>query len=148
MARTDQGLAFLSTSKKGEDELLAWQKKYFPDCSIYPDHMNEYKEQISHYLNGDRTSFSIHTDLYGTDFQKLVWNMLRTIPYGKVVTYSDIAERIGKPKAVRAVANAIGKNPILFIIPCHRVIRKDGDLSGFRTGISLKQQLLQLEKAL
>ena len=87
-------------------------------------------------------------NLKGTKFQLKVWNFLRKIPKGKVITYLDVATAIGKPKAVRAVANAVGKNPYPPKIPCHRVIRSDGSLGGYsgKGGISKKRQLLKSEK--
>ena len=87
-------------------------------------------------------------NLKGTKFQLKVWNYLRKIPKGKVKTYLDVANAIGKPKAVRAVANAVGRNPYPLKIPCHRVIRSDGSLGGYsgKGGISKKRQLLKSEK--
>jgi AraC family transcriptional regulator of adaptative response/methylated-DNA-[protein]-cysteine methyltransferase len=82
----------------------------------------------------------------GTPFQIQVWEALRTIPKGKTTTYAAIAEQIGNPKAVRAVGTAIGANPIGFLIPCHRVVRTDGGLGGFRWGLELKKKMLELEK--
>src|SRR6056297_4265802 len=83
----------------------------------------------------------------GTDFQKNVWRALLTIPYGACCSYSDVAKQIGLPTAVRAVANAIGANPLLMVIPCHRVIRKNGELGGFSAGLDLKKRLLELERS-
>lgn len=88
----------------------------------------------------------ITIDLQGTDFQKKVWQELVNIPYGETRYYAQIAEAIGKPTATRAVASAIGKNPLLIVIPCHRVIGKNGKLTGFRSGLPLKERLLQHEK--
>ena len=85
-------------------------------------------------------------DLHGTPFQQIVWKALQEIPYGQTVSYSDIAERIEKPNAVRAVGTAIGANPVLIIVPCHRVIAKSGKLGGFRAGLEMKEQLLELER--
>lgn len=82
----------------------------------------------------------------GTDFQLSVWNALKEIPVGSTTTYSKIANAIGRPKAVRAVGTAIGANPIAFLIPCHRVIRTDGSLGGFRWGLEIKKQMLEWEK--
>ena len=81
----------------------------------------------------------------GTPFQLEVWKVLLTIPYGETRSYHDIARTIGRPKAVRAVANAIGKNPILILIPCHRVIRKNGEIGGFSAGVLIKRTLLHHE---
>lgn len=149
IAATTKGLAFVGTSESGLVELKEWHKKHLPQSSLVEaDYfIVPYKEEISSYLNGMRKSFNFSIDLYGTEFQKLVWKELRNIPYGKTVSYTEIAKSIGKHKSVRAVANAIGKNPILFVVPCHRVIRKDGNLSGFRAGVRLKQMLLQLEES-
>ena len=85
-------------------------------------------------------------DLYGTKFQKSVWTELQKIPFGETSTYSDIAEKINKPSAFRAVGSAIGANPVMIVIPCHRVIGKSGKLTGFRGGLLMKQKLLALEK--
>lgn len=84
----------------------------------------------------------------GTDFQQSVWEALKLIPAGKTTTYAQIAEAIGRPKAVRAVGTAIGANPIAFLIPCHRVIRSDGSLGGFRWGLDCKKRILEWEKVL
>jgi len=82
----------------------------------------------------------------GTEFQQAVWNALKNIPVGETTTYSKIAETIGRPKAVRAVGTAIGANPIAYLIPCHRVIRTDGTLGGFRWGLDIKKSMLEWEK--
>ena len=106
-----------------------------------------FKKQILEYLEGERQSFD-HLDLLsleGTDFQKSVWKALLKIPYGKTSTYKKIANEIGNPKAVRAVGPAVGKNPFLIIIPCHRVIKKDGSLGGFAYGSGIKKKLLKIE---
>lgn len=103
--------------------------------------------QINEYLDGKRKEFSIY-DLCkaeGTDFQQKVWQELLNIPYGQTKTYKDIAKNIGNEKAVRAVATAIGKNPLMIITPCHRVIGSDGKMHGYAYGINLKKKLLDLE---
>jgi AraC family transcriptional regulator of adaptative response/methylated-DNA-[protein]-cysteine methyltransferase len=86
------------------------------------------------------------TEQPGTPFQQKVWKELCKIPYGQTRTYEDIAKKIGKPKAIRAVANAIGANTLAVTVPCHRVIRKDGSLGGYRWGIAKKKKLLEMEK--
>ena len=105
----------------------------------------EAARQLMEYFVHIRTSFSLPLDLSGTTFQQQVWNALREIPYGQTSTYGEIAARIGAPRAVRAVGRAIGKNPCLIVIPCHRVLGKDGSLTGFSAGMDLKQRLLTLE---
>ena len=98
------------------------------------------------YFSKKRKSFDIPIKLEGTEFQKRVWDALIQIPYGKTCTYKDIAEKIGNPKACRAVGGANNKNPIMIIVPCHRVIGKNGDLVGYAGGIEVKQKLLDLEQ--
>ena len=104
--------------------------------------------QLSEYLDGKREVFDLDLEPDGTDFQKDVWNALMRIPYGKTVSYSDVAIASGHPGAVRAVGNAVGRNPIPVIIPCHRVIRADGHIGGYALGTELKIRLLKLEGAL
>ncbi len=101
--------------------------------------------QLTEYLARTRKEFDLPLDLHGTPFQREVWNELLHVPYGKTVSYSEIAARIGRPKAARAVGAAVGSNPVPIIIPCHRVIGKDGSLVGFGGGLDLKQRLLALE---
>jgi methylated-DNA-[protein]-cysteine S-methyltransferase len=103
--------------------------------------------QLDEYFRGKRRSFDLRLAPHGTDFQCAVWDALRQIPYGRTTTYGAIAERIGRPKAVRAVGAANGQNPLPIIVPCHRVIGKDGTLTGFGGGLPIKQALLQLEGA-
>ena len=108
-----------------------------------------FKEAISQlkaYFQGDRLDFDLEMDLKGTEFQKKVWKELAKIPYGTTISYGELAKRIGNPKASRAVGMANGKNPIPVIIPCHRVIGKNGSLTGFGGGLDVKQILLNLEK--
>lgn len=105
--------------------------------------------QISEYLNGNRAKFTIPLDLRSaTPFQQAVWQAVAQIPYGKIRTYGQIAEQIGKPNAARAVGSANGSNPLPIIIPCHRLIGTDGSLRGFggRGGIQTKQFLLEFEQ--
>jgi methylated-DNA-[protein]-cysteine S-methyltransferase len=102
-------------------------------------------EQLREYFRGERKTFSLRLSPEGTAFQKAVWSELRNIPYGETISYKQLAERIGKPRAVRAVGAANGANPIPIIIPCHRVIGNDGHLTGFGGGLPLKQRLLDLE---
>ena len=104
-------------------------------------------EEILKYFNKEISNINIEYLLQGTDFQKMVWNALLNIPYGKTLTYKEIAILINKPKAVRTVANAISKNKLLIIIPCHRVIGSNGSLTAFRGGLDLKEHLINLEKS-
>lgn len=103
------------------------------------------KNQLSKYFSRELTDFDLSLRPAGTDFQKEVWQALRTIPYGETVSYRAIADSIDRPKAVRAVGNANGRNPLPIVIPCHRVIGKDGSLTGFGGGLPVKSFLLDLE---
>ncbi len=103
------------------------------------------REQLLEYFAGDRKNFDLPLQLTGTEFQLNVLKELQQIPYGETTSYADIAERIGKPKAVRAVGAANGRNPIPIIVPCHRVIGSNGDLTGFGGGLETKEALLRLE---
>ena len=102
--------------------------------------------QLEEYFQGKRKNYDLPISYAGTPFQERVWRELQNIPYGETRSYEDIAVQIGSPKAVRAVGQANNRNPILLIIPCHRVIHKNGDISGFACGIEAKKYLLDLEK--
>lgn len=102
--------------------------------------------ELDEYFDGRRTDFDIPVIFAGTLFQKTVWEALREIAYGTTESYSQIARRIGIPKGVRAVANAVGANPISIFVPCHRVIGSDGSLTGYAGGLDAKRKLLTLEK--
>ena len=104
-------------------------------------------EQLDAYFAGQLQTFDVPTAAQGTVFQQKVWSALCTIPYGTTVTYRDIAEQIGAPKAVRAVGLANGRNPISIIVPCHRVIGANGSLTGYGGGLDRKRVLLDLEAA-
>jgi len=103
------------------------------------------RQQLTEYFAGERKDFDLPLSLHGTEFQLLVLEELKTIPYGETTSYGDIAKRIGRPKAVRAVGAANGRNPIPIIVPCHRVIGSSGDLTGFGGGLDTKTALLRLE---
>lgn len=103
--------------------------------------------QLDAYFEGKLKDFDLALVLDGTDFQLLVWNNLRKIPYGETISYGQLARRIGSPDAARAVGLANGSNPIPIIIPCHRVIGSNGDLTGFGGGLPVKKKLLALESS-
>ena len=104
--------------------------------------------QLDAYFKGERTEFDLKLNIQGTHFQKKVWQQLLKIPYGETISYGELAKRIGNPKASRAVGMANGKNPISIIVPCHRVIGKDGSLTGFGGGIEVKKNLIEMEKGI
>lgn len=134
-----------SLSKEFEDI-----SKYFKANIIQGEnpHFKTLETELAEYFEGKRLDFTVPLAPVGTDFQKKVWEILRTIPYGTTRSYQQQADILGNPKAVRAVANANGLNKISIIIPCHRVIGTNGTLTGYGGGIWRKQKLLELEKAI
>ena len=104
-------------------------------------------DQLGAYFKGERKRFDLKLNVQGTDFQKTVWQELVKIPYGETIAYGELAQRIGNPRACRAVGMANGKNPISIIVPCHRVIGKNGSLTGFGGGLEAKKNLLEFEKS-
>ncbi|MCG7280883.1 methylated-DNA--[protein]-cysteine S-methyltransferase [Chryseobacterium taklimakanense] len=111
-------------------------------------HLRTLESELAEYFEGKRKEFTVPLSPVGTEFQKNVWEVLRKIPYGTTRSYLEQAQILGNPQAVRAVANANGLNKISIIIPCHRVIGKNGKLTGYGGGIWRKQKLLELEKAI
>ena len=107
----------------------------------------EVVSQLGEYFAGKRTSFDVPMALEGTDFQLRVWSQLCSIPFGETISYGELARRVGRPKAWRAVGSANGRNPIAIIVPCHRVIAGDGSLGGYGGGLDRKVVLLDLERS-
>ncbi len=135
-------ILFADSSRKAiEDLKLRWPKAKLVLKSL-PSHV-----QLKKYLAGDVSPSVIELCLQGTDFQIKVWKALTMIPFGKTATYKDIATRIGKPLAYRAVGTAIGNNPIGYFVPCHRILKSDGGIGGFRWGTACKQAMLAYEAA-
>lgn len=112
----------------------------------HSDFLHEAYHQLNEYFLGRRKAFELPVNGEGTVFQKAVWRELQKIPYGETRSYEDIAVAIGNKKAVRAIGQANGRNPIMIVVPCHRVIRKNGDISGFACGVEAKRYLLDLER--
>jgi methylated-DNA-[protein]-cysteine S-methyltransferase len=141
---------------RGKEGVL--EELHFPKSTkltpVEPDHIydeNIFREvirQLDEYFKGGRQHFELDLSTSGTPFQRQVWQELQNIPYGQAVSYSYIAEKIDNPKGCRAVGMANRKNPIPIIIPCHRVIGKDGTLTGFGGGLETKKFLLELEGAI
>jgi O-6-methylguanine DNA methyltransferase len=110
--------------------------------------LRTYTRQLRAYFRGELREFICRLDLRGTAFQKECWEALRSIPYGTTCTYADIALKVGRPQAVRAVGQANHRNPIAIIVPCHRVIGAQGTLTGYGGGLDVKEKLLRLEGAM
>ncbi len=130
-------LVSFESSKHAAPPQADWKQDKAPFAEVI--------RQLQAYFRGELRKFDVPLALEGTEFQLNVWNALRGIPYGETISYLQLAERIGKPKAVRAVGLANGSNPIPIIVPCHRVIGSDGSLTGFGGGLSTKKMLLELE---
>jgi methylated-DNA-[protein]-cysteine S-methyltransferase len=103
-------------------------------------------DQVREYLKGHRQTFDFPYELHGTEFQKKVWNALCQVPYGETRTYKEIASVVGNPKASRAVGMANNKNPLMVVVPCHRIVGTDGNLIGYAGGLDMKKALLELER--
>lgn len=101
--------------------------------------------QLDEFLKGKRTDFDINVKLHGTEFERRVWQRLMNVGFGKTTTYSELARECGSPSGARAVGGAVGRNPLLIVVPCHRVLAADGSLGGFSAGLELKKQLLLTE---
>jgi methylated-DNA-[protein]-cysteine S-methyltransferase len=147
LAATTNGLCYVGSPNQPFEELSTWVKNHFPNIDLVQNDeiLQPYLEELAEYFQGKRNTFQKPLDLYGTQFQLSVWNALCEIPYGQIRSYSEIANHIQKPTSVRTVGAAIGANPVLIVVPCHRVIGKNRTLTGYRGGLEMKKQLLQLE---
>lgn len=137
------GLLELEASDSGITSLLFVERK-----SAKTDkskHLSACTRQLDEYFNKKRKDFSLPLDLQGTDFQKKVWNELLKIPFGKTISYMQLAINLGDKKCIRAAGTANGRNPVSIIVPCHRVIGSNGDLVGYGGGLDKKKWLLELE---
>lgn len=116
-----------------------------PEGELLDPLLLEAKKQLEEYFLGQRKVFNLPIGLGGTDFQRKVWLAIGKIPFGQTTTYAKLAEQLGDPAAIRAVGTAIGANPLLIILPCHRIIGSNGSLTGYAGGLEKKKALLQLE---
>ena len=149
VASTHAGLCKISLGRDKSGAFLSWLSKHGgpdepPDG---PELIGAALSQLREYFSGSRQSFDLPLDPHGTMFQRAVWSQVMRIPYGTTATYGDIAQLVGKPRASRAVGGAVGANPLPIIVPCHRVIGAGGDLTGFGSGLAVKEALLRLEGA-
>ena len=118
-----------------------------PEPEIFPERLERTAAELGEYFAGTRTTFTVTAAPLGTAFQCAVWRELATVPYGETLTYGELAARVGNPRAARAVGQAVGANPCIIVIPCHRVLAANG-LGGFGGGIERKKALLALEGVL
>lgn len=147
IARTSKGICAVTFG--GDEKTLAENLyKEYSNAEIEENNVNlkDYVEAILANLNGTNKTLDLPMDLQATAFQMRVWETLRKIPYGETVSYKQVAEKLGNKNAVRAVATACASNRVALVIPCHRVVRSNGDLSGYRWGVERKKQILEKEK--
>lgn len=150
IAATKDGLCFVGSMPASKEECLNWIDAQFEKVTIEenPDELKPYENAFISYFSKKSTSINVPVVQSGSPFQKKIWNSLMTIPYGETITYSELAEKNElSPKAARAVGSAIGKNPLLIVYPCHRVVPKSSLPRAFRGGLAMKSQLLALEKS-
>ncbi|MBO0723205.1 MAG: bifunctional DNA-binding transcriptional regulator/O6-methylguanine-DNA methyltransferase Ada [Blastocatellia bacterium] len=147
VAATERGICSVTLGDRAE-ELTEKLRAEYPRAEIEPDEtrLREEVETLLAYLEGQMPHPALPLDTQGTAFQKRVWDELRRIPAGETASYGEIARRIGRPSATRAVARAVATNPVAIVTPCHRVIRENGELGGYRWGTERKRQLLEIEK--
>jgi O-6-methylguanine DNA methyltransferase len=150
LLKTEKGLCRINFGSAEENLPLinVWLKKQALNAELKLDQhsLQPYMTQITEYFAQERKAFDLPLDLYGSTFQKKVWEGLCEIPYGETYSYKDVATMIGSPKAVRAIGNANNKNPLPIVIPCHRVIGSNGALVGYGGGLDKKEILLHLEQ--
>jgi O-6-methylguanine DNA methyltransferase len=149
IASTERGLAYLDLPHASGRGLEGWLRGRAPGAirkRAYAPNRDAI-HQVLEYLEGKRTDFDLPLDLRGTAFQQSVWRALLEIPYGETRTYRELAARVGRPKAVRAVGSANGANPVALVVPCHRVIATGGRLGGYGGGLEAKARLLAMERS-
>jgi O-6-methylguanine DNA methyltransferase len=149
VASTDQGIAYVELPHASGRGMRDWLQRQAPGSRCVEDLESNRAaiEQILEYLARRRTRFELRLDLRGTPFQRAVWDALLDIPYGASRSYAEIARRIGRPNAQRAVGSANNANPVALVVPCHRVIAADGSLGGYAGGAELKARLLAMEQS-
>ena len=149
-ASTEKGLFRLDLPKRSKSEFMSSLKKHSNSAELVESSAvhKQVISELEHYFAGKLERFRSKLDPQGTEFQLQVWKELLTIPYGTVISYKQLAQRVGRPTGYQAVGRANGTNPIAIIIPCHRVIGSDNDLTGYGGGIKMKEYLLKLEGAL
>ena len=140
--KTPLGFAKIEGNEKGISSITVLEKE---GTTAIPEILEDAVYQLQEYFEGSRKEFQLDLNPEGTEFQKRVWDALEKIPFGKTLSYLELAKQLGDVKAIRAVASANGKNPLWIVIPCHRVIGSNGDLTGYAGGIHRKKWLLAHE---
>lgn len=147
---TGQGVNFVSSPGRFLSEIYDFYpgQEYDLEYLTSEAKTQVVKDQLNEYFEGKREQFDVPLDLTdtGTEFQQQVWRAISAIPYGQTITYKQLAEQVGRPQAVQAVGRAAGQNPLLILVPCHRVIKSNGDIGLYRGGTDAKRALLELEQ--
>jgi AraC family transcriptional regulator, regulatory protein of adaptative response / methylated-DNA-[protein]-cysteine methyltransferase len=148
VAATERGICMTALGEDREN-LLAALRQRFPAAEVIADEagLKDWADRIVHFITAPERNLDLPLDIQGTAFQARVWRALQKIPFGRTASYSEIAAALGQPKAVRAVAQACAANKLALLVPCHRVIRSDGDLGGYHWGLERKRALLASERA-
>jgi methylated-DNA-[protein]-cysteine S-methyltransferase len=142
---SDLGIRYVLFSNDAHPKPL--ERLHISDTDIH-DSVSDAITQLDEYFAGSRRDFELPLDLQGTEFQVAAWNALAEIPYGRTASYGQQAASIGRPKAVRAIGGANGRNPVAIVLPCHRIVGADGSLTGFGGGIEVKKWLLDHEQSI
>jgi methylated-DNA-[protein]-cysteine S-methyltransferase len=142
---SDLGIRYVMFNNDAHPKPL--ERLHVSDSEIH-ESVNDAMNQLEEYFDGSRRDFELPLDLQGTEFQVAAWNALADIPYGHTASYGQQAASIGRPKAVRAIGGANGRNPVAIVLPCHRIVGADGSLTGFGGGIAVKKWLLDHEQSM
>lgn len=150
VASTDRGMCKLCIRGYRRSDFTPWLRTSFPDHEIIESlpRNREFISELQGYLSGELKRFTIPLHMIGTDFQKEVWLELLRIPYGTMISYKELARRVGVPRGAQSVGRANAANPLPLVVPCHRVVGADDSLTGYGGGIKMKEFLLRLEGAL
>jgi methylated-DNA-[protein]-cysteine S-methyltransferase len=143
--KTEKLLLKIETNRHAVKAISFVESEEEPTSDFPPEIIKKTIHQLNYFLDGNLRNFHLPIEPEGTEFQKKVWNLLCKIPFGKTCTYAEMAHQLGDPKVIRAAASANGRNPIAIVIPCHRVIGSDGNLTGYAGGLKNKRFLLDLE---
>lgn len=145
LAKTGKGVCRVSF-RRSEDELLSDLERGAILPEMAPEELDRERRELEEYFRGKRRRFEFPVDLrWGTEFQRSVLEAARRIPFGEYWSYADVARRVGRPKAQRAVGSALGKNPVAIVIPCHRVVASGGRIGGYTGGLDIKRSLMKIE---
>jgi O-6-methylguanine DNA methyltransferase len=147
LVKSDRGLCYLGLPNTTEEQITAWAGRRFRGEQLkhVPGSCHREAQELQQYFTGDRTTFTLALDHRNTPFAQQALAEVSRVSYGQTATYGDIAGRLGRPRAARAVGRAVATNPLAIVIPCHRIVGTDGRLTGYGGGLALKQSLLDME---